>query len=224
VWFVGQVGNYVAYLQPETGEFKQYTIDPGTSRTIWLCTGMVWFTGNNNRRIVRLDPATGKLTTFLMPDPVAVKDPHTMTSTEGRRLFTAQQSGVVGKLTVADGKIRLWKIGPSSARTASGSIRMTGRTSTSSAPARSAPSIRRPWSQGVHTARGRATAHRGDRRRSRVVQRLSPGLHRPPRSQNGAVEDQMPGGPASLPYAMTLDDRGQMWVAETGMQPNKLHA
>jgi virginiamycin B lyase len=34
----------------------------------------------------------------------------------------------------------------------------------------------------------------------------------------------MPAGPASLPYAMTLDDRGQVWVAETGNQPNKLHA
>ena len=27
-----------------------------------------------------------------------------------------------------------------------------------------------------------------------------------------------------MPYAMTLDDRGQIWVAETGAQPSKLVA
>ena len=33
------------------------------------------FTGNANGRIVRMDPATGKLTTFPMPDS-SVRDPH----------------------------------------------------------------------------------------------------------------------------------------------------
>src|SRR4029078_3230579 len=31
-------------------------------------------------------------------------------------------------------------------------------------------------------------------------------------------------GPASLPYAMTLDDRGRIWLAESGPQPNRLVA
>src|SRR5258708_22625553 len=30
VWFVGQGGNYVANLDPKTGEVKRYTIQPGT--------------------------------------------------------------------------------------------------------------------------------------------------------------------------------------------------
>src|SRR5258708_12230478 len=30
VWFVGQVGNYVANLDPKTGEFNPYTIHPRT--------------------------------------------------------------------------------------------------------------------------------------------------------------------------------------------------
>ena len=29
VWFVGQQGNYLAFLDPETGEFKRYDLDPG---------------------------------------------------------------------------------------------------------------------------------------------------------------------------------------------------
>ena len=30
VWFVGQRGDYVAYLEPTTGEFKRYDLEPGT--------------------------------------------------------------------------------------------------------------------------------------------------------------------------------------------------
>ena len=62
VWFVGQEGNFVSYLDPETGKFKQYTIEPGMNRHNLVVDkhGMVWFTGNRNGRIVQLDPATGK--------------------------------------------------------------------------------------------------------------------------------------------------------------------
>ena len=97
VWFVGQVGNYVARLDPRTGDFKRYEIDPGTHPHDLVVDrrGMVWFTGNANGRIVRLDPATGKLTTFPMPDP-SVRDPHTMVfDRKGDAWFTAQDAGVV---------------------------------------------------------------------------------------------------------------------------------
>ena len=41
----------------------------------------------------------------------------------------------------------------------------------------------------------------------------------------GKVEEYaLPSGLASLPYAMTLDDRGRIWLAETGVQPNRLVA
>src|SRR5438067_13874438 len=30
VWFVGQVGNYVAVLDPATSQFRRYELDPGT--------------------------------------------------------------------------------------------------------------------------------------------------------------------------------------------------
>jgi len=112
VWFVGQAGNYVGRLDPRSGEFKRYEIEPGTHPhdLVVDSRGMVWFTGNENGRIVKLDPSTGKLTNFMMPDP-SVRDPHTMTfDKKGDAWFTAQGAGVVGKLTVTDGKIRLWKM------------------------------------------------------------------------------------------------------------------
>src|SRR5688500_12126423 len=64
VWFVGQQGNYIARLDPKTGEFKRYTVDEGTHphNLVVDKQGQVWFTGNRNGRIVKLDPATGKLT------------------------------------------------------------------------------------------------------------------------------------------------------------------
>ncbi|HET7188511.1 MAG TPA: hypothetical protein VFI52_10165, partial [Gemmatimonadaceae bacterium] len=41
----------------------------------------------------------------------------------------------------------------------------------------------------------------------------------------GKVEEYaLPSGLGSLPYAMTLDDRGRIWLAETGVQPNRLVA
>ena len=109
---MGQVGNYVANLDPKTGEFKRFTIEAGTNphNLVVDAKGMVWFTGNANGRILRMDSSTSRITTYMMPD-TAVKDPHTMTfDRKGDTWFTAQNAGNVGKLTHADGKIRLWKM------------------------------------------------------------------------------------------------------------------
>jgi virginiamycin B lyase len=44
-------------------------------------------------------------------------------------------------------------------------------------------------------------------------------------TQTGAVEEfAMPSGGLSMPYGMATDDRGYIWVAETGVQPNRLVA
>ena len=113
VWFVGQVGNYVANLDPKTGAFKRYEVDAGTHphNLVVDAKGMVWFIGNANGRIVTLDPASGKLTTFRMPADSGLDDPHTMTfDRKGDAWFTAQNSGFVGRLSTSDGTIRLWRM------------------------------------------------------------------------------------------------------------------
>lgn len=230
VWFVGQVGDYVAYLEPRSGEFKRYAIDPGTHPHNLVVDrhGMVWFTGNTNGRIVRMDPANGKLTTFMMPDST-VRDPHTMTfDSRGDAWFTAQGAGVVGKLTPADGKIRLWRMARGSRPYG---IWIDSRD--------------RPWFDLFGTnqigtidprsAEFRAYTLPNERSRPRRIAitpddkiwygdytrgflgRLDPAT--------GAVEEYaLPSGLASLPYAMTVDDRGRIWLAETGVQPNRLVA
>jgi virginiamycin B lyase len=111
VWFVGQTDNFVAYLDPKTGEFKQYKIDPGTNpHTVTLDErGGVWFTGNRNSRIVQLIPETGELKTYMMPDST-VRDPHSMIWTkDGIAWFTAQGSQRIGRFDRKTGEIKLWR-------------------------------------------------------------------------------------------------------------------
>src|SRR4051812_47431449 len=118
VWFVGQVGNYVAVLDPANGKFRKYAIDPGTHphNLIVDRRGAVWFAGNANGMIGRLGPGTGKITRYPMPDPAA-KDPHTLTfDPAGDIWFTVQSGNYVGKLTVATGAIRLVKVPTDRAR------------------------------------------------------------------------------------------------------------
>jgi virginiamycin B lyase len=38
------------------------------------------------------------------------------------------------------------------------------------------------------------------------------------------TEFVLPAGAASLPYAMAGDDKGRIWLAETGVRPNRLVA
>src|ERR1051325_9662539 len=111
VWFVGQVGNYVAYLDSKSGEFKKFTIADGTGpHNINLDErGGVWFTGNRNNRIVQLIPETGELKTHMIPDST-VRDPHTMIwGKDGIAWFTAQQSQRVGRFDRNTGEIKLWR-------------------------------------------------------------------------------------------------------------------
>ena len=70
VWFVGQAGNYVAVLDPGTGKFTRYEIDPGTMphNLIVAKDGMVWYSGNQNGMIGRLDPASKDIKRFPLPD------------------------------------------------------------------------------------------------------------------------------------------------------------
>ncbi|MGH7645968.1 MAG: virginiamycin B lyase family protein, partial [Gemmatimonadales bacterium] len=109
VWFVGQVGNYIARLDPATAEFKRFELDLGVHphNLIVDRNGIVWYAGNQAAHIGRLNPADGKVTKYPMPDP-AVRDPHTLVfDRNGDIWFTAQSSNAVGQLTVSTGAVRL---------------------------------------------------------------------------------------------------------------------
>jgi virginiamycin B lyase len=228
VWFVGQQGNYIAYLEPKDGSFKKYEIDPGTHpHNLVIHKGSVWYTGNRNGRIVNLDPNTGKLTTFKMPDST-VRDPHTMLFDQnGDAWFTAQNSDAVGKLTTKTGEVRIWKTGT---RTRPYGLILdsqgrpyfdlfaTNKIGTIDPKTMELKTFTLPDSTLPRriAITDDTTIWYGDYRRG-YLGRLNP--------KTGATQQWlMPGGHGSMPYGMATDDLGRIWVAETGTpRAAKLH-
>lgn len=229
VWFVGQVGNYLAYLDPASGEFRRFEIPPGTGphNLIVDAKGAVWFAGNRDAYIGKLDPASGEIQRYPMTDPAA-KDPHTLVfDRNGDIWFTMQASNFVGKLQVASGEVQLIAV-PTARALPYGIV---------------VDSKNRPWfnefgSNKIGTvdpvsmklqeyslprqqARSRRIAITSDDAVWYVdyaggyLGRLNTGT--------GEVREwPVPGGAQSRPYAMAVDDHERLWFVETGAQPNRL--
>jgi virginiamycin B lyase len=225
-WFVGQEGNYVAHLDPATGKFERYEIEAGTHphNLVVAPDGMVWFTGNRNGRLVKLDPKTRKLTNYPMPDP-KVSDPHTMVLDQaGNAWFTAQNAGAIGRLDGRSGKIRLWETGAGT-RPYGIEVDAGGRPwyvlfGTNAIGTIDPATMKERRFELPEGARPRRITVRkdaiwyGDYARG-YLGRLDPAT--------GKIEEfAVPAGAGSLPYAMAGDDKARIWLAETGVRPNRL--
>lgn len=242
IFFVGQagqapIGNYVARLDPRTGDFKKFELDPGTQPHTCIvdARGYVWYSGNRNGTIGRIDPATGEITRYPVPDST-VRDPHTMVfDPKGNIWFTAQGSNAVGHLDVTTGKFRIVKI-----------PFPPGFTSRSTNPyGIVVDSKGHPWFNLFNTnmigtidpaTMELKTFPLGDgairNRRIGITSddkiyytdyargflgRLDPKM--------GKTEEWvLPSGPGmtSRPYGMMVDNQDRVWVVETAPQPNKL--
>ncbi|HEX5831906.1 MAG TPA: hypothetical protein VFY16_13080 [Gemmatimonadaceae bacterium] len=229
VWFVGQAGNYVAYLDPASGKFTRFTIPDGAHphNLIVDGDGIVWYAGNRNGTIGRLDPKDGSVKSIPMPD-ASVKDPHTLVFDQNDDIwFTAQGSNAVGKLTTATGQVRIVKLGTPNARPYGIVIDARNHPWFNQFGTNKIGTIDpatmqvREYTLPHERARGRRIAITKDQAVWYVdytrgyLGRLDPAT--------GKVEEwAAPGGAQSLPYAMTVDDRDRLWFVETGLQPNRL--
>jgi virginiamycin B lyase len=230
VWFVGQTGNYVASLDPASGQFRRVDIDSGMfpHNVVLDRRGGVWFTGNRNGTIGYIDPATAKLTRrYPLPDP-AIRDPHTLIpAPNGDLWFTAQTGNVVGRLNPTTGKIQLVPMPTKGARPYGIGLDSRGRPwfvqfGTNKIGTIDPATMRlREYALPNANAHPRRIALTSDDMVWYVdytrgfLGRLDP--------RTGAVKEwQNPGGPVSLPYAMTVDDQDRLWFVETGKQPNRL--
>ena len=231
IWFVGQVGNYVATFDTATKQFRRWEIDEGTHphNLIVDRAGMVWYAGNRNGMIGRLDPAMGAITRYPMPDS-AVRDPHTLVQdAAGTIWFTAQQSSHVGRLDPKTGEVRLVRVEPRTARPygivvapsghpwfapfgASRLVRIDPRTmALTDFPLPDAASRVRRLEVTRDGMVWYADYTRG------MLGRLDP--------KTGATKEwALPGGVRSFPYAMARDHRDRLWMVETGANPNRLVA
>ena len=231
VWFVGQTGNYLAIFDTVTRRFERIEIDAGTHphNVIIGPDGAAWYSGNQNGLIGRVDPRTHAIRTYPMPDP-DVSDPHTLAfDRAGILWFTAQSSNVLGRLDPKNGEIQLFP-SPTGRSRPYGIV--VDRAGTIWADlfgtdqlARIDPTTLRLTTTKLPDPRARprriaATSDGaiwwGDYSRGKLG-RLDPATGR-------ITEYDNPAGAASLPYAMTSDDRDRIWYVETGPQPNRLVA
>lgn len=229
VWFVGQQGDYVAYLAPESGQFRRFDLAEGTGphNLIVGVDGSVWYAGNRNAHIGRLDPETGEIARYPLPNPAA-RDPHTLVfDSHGDIWFTVQRGNFVGKLSVASGEIRLVRVPTPRARpygvVIDGNNRAwvalfgTNKLATIDPTTMALEEITLP-NEGARPRRIVTTSDGlvwyVDYARGYLGQ-LDPVSH-------SIVEWEMPGGRASLPYGMVADDSNRIWIVETGLRPNTL--
>jgi virginiamycin B lyase len=93
-------GNKIAQFDPRTHAFREWDLPAGARPHGLLVDrqGVVWYTGNGNGTIGRLDPATGKVTAYKTPSGSG--GPHTLVITDdGATIWFTMQSGdKVGRL------------------------------------------------------------------------------------------------------------------------------
>lgn len=229
VWFVGQRSDYVASLDPETGEFERIDLEPGAGphNVIVGPDGALWYAGNRAMHIGRIDPATGEITRFPMPDE-RVRDPHTMIfGPTGHLWFTAQGANHLGRLDPATGEVDVIVVPTERARPYGIVIGPDGT----------------PWVVAFGTNKLLSVNPETLALREHVLPRAEARPRRLGMTTDGAVwyvdyaaghlgrfdpateafeEWAMPGGAESRPYAMAVDDRDRLWFFETGAMPNRL--
>jgi virginiamycin B lyase len=88
-------------LDPKASAFKEYRTKTPNSGPHGLAAdenGNIWFTASFQGYIGKLDPKTGTITEYHLPDPAA-SDPHTpVFDRTGVLWFTVQRANMVGRL------------------------------------------------------------------------------------------------------------------------------
>jgi virginiamycin B lyase len=226
VWFVGQAGNYLGRLNPETGGIKTRDLDdgPGPHNLIVGSDGMVWYSGNLSGYIGRYNPATDKIEKIEMPEDAY--DPHTLVfDTDEKHIwFTAQSANIMGRLSLADKKVDIIP-SPTDYTRPYGIIiapdgvpwiALFGTNQIASINPKTLKLKTYPLPDGARPRRLDTTTNGQvwyvDYRRG-YLGRLSP--------QTGAVKEwQMPSGRGARPYGMAVDAKDRLWFVETGVSPN----
>ncbi len=109
IWWSGQLANKLGRLDPATGKFKEYPVNPMSAPhgLVEDRDGNVWFTGNFRGFIGKLDVKSGEIKEINLPDPRA-KDPHTIAiDHNGIVWFSVQAGNFFGRLDPATGAIKL---------------------------------------------------------------------------------------------------------------------
>lgn len=229
VWFVGQRADYIAYLVPETGEFKRYELGEGAGphNLIVDPKGTVWFAGNRAAYIGKLDPKTGDIVKYPMPD-AAARDPHTLVfDPKGDIWFTVQGGNFVGKLNTKTGNVALFAVPTPNARPYGIAVDKSGRpwivlVGTNKLATVDPGTMRlREIAIPRETTRPRRVAITSDQK-IWYVDYAGGHLGRYDPTTSAFEDWPAPAGAQSRPYAMAADGNDRLWFVETGPSPNRL--
>ncbi len=229
IWFFGQVGHYMARLNPKTGDITKFDIPEAGPHTVIVDDkGTPWYAGNKDHHIGKMNRANGNVERIDMPE--GINDPHTMAfSADGHIWFTVQRSGeagFIGRLNMRNNKIDIIDVPGKN-------MRPYGLVMDSND---------RPW-----------VAFLGDNAIGSIdPDTLNLSIHETPDEDSiirrigvtsddriwwtdagmghlGVYDPQQksmqqwttPGGEAAGLYAMTVDNQDRIWYVETGLQPNR---
>jgi virginiamycin B lyase len=228
-WYTGYSVNTLGYVNPRTGQVKEYplaTPNIGPHGLVPDATGAIWFTGNRSAMVGRLDPKTGNVTAFPMPDPAA-KDPHTpILDTRGNLWFTCI-SDYVGKLDTSTGKVTLKAIGQPKSSPHGIVVNSKGVPFFTLSGTNKIASIVNPQTLDLREyvlpegARPRRIGTTADDvvwytdLAKGVLGRLDP--------NSGLVREfQGPSGPKAGPWSLAVTPDGMVWFTESAVDPNTL--
>lgn len=227
VWFVGQAGDYLGRLNPETGDIliRDLKDEPGPHNLIVGANGIVWYSGNHSGYIGRYDPKADRIEKIKLPD--AADDPHTLVFDRDQKniWFTAQNANLVGRLSVADRKVDIIPSPAASSRPYGIIVAPDGapwialfganRIIAIDPADLKAKSYTLP--EGARPRRIDASDDGAiwytDYRRG-YLGRIEP--------KSGALKEwRMPSGDDARPYGMAVDAENRIWFVETGVSPNR---
>ncbi|MEW9797046.1 Vgb family protein [Alteromonas sp. CYL-A6] len=227
VWFCGQQGNYIARLNPTTGEFTRFTLpDASHPHNLIIDTrDTVWYSGNRNGHIGALNPHTGEITQYPLPKSQA-GDPHTLVfDSKGNIWFTVQWGNIIGYLDTASGEFTLYDVPIERARPYGIKVDkndtlwivLLGTNHLATIKNKTLALITIP----DETARPRRLEidKQGDIWYADYAGGKL-GFYSPASGEFSSWT--LPTGSKSFPYATALDGDGHIWLSDTSAIPNKL--
>jgi len=228
VWFVGQRGDYLGWLEPETGEIGRLDLPAGTGphNQIVGQDGNIWISGNLDAYIGRYDPDTNQFMRIDMPDGIP-RDPHTLIMDQGGQYlwFTAQGANRIGRLNVSTYEIDVIEVPTDNARPYGIEIDANGTVWVVLLGTNKIAAVNPDTLQLFEVTLPREAA------RPRRVGITDNGFiwyvdyaegyvgaFDP--ATNGVQEWRAPNAENSRPYAMAVDAQNRIWFVETGPEVN----
>jgi virginiamycin B lyase len=120
IWLTLQRSNHLARLNPETGEWKLFTLPTphsGPHGLVSDAAGNIWYTANAAGKIGRVDAKTGEITEYPIRRNSGGLDPHTpIIGPDGYLWFTAQRANLIVKMDMQTGQMREFAVATPNAR------------------------------------------------------------------------------------------------------------